>query len=55
MAEFLTYLIIGFIGFLIGGAVGEHTHHAWFPYAWYGLAAAWGVCICAHCGFDFDY
>lgn len=43
--EILGYMIIGLIGFLIGGGVGMYLNHGWFPDAWYGLGIVWGICF----------
>jgi len=55
MPEFIGFMIVGLIGYVIGGVVGLSIDSAWNPICWYGLFIAWalalGVCLC---GFDFD-
>lgn len=46
--EFVAFLILGLLGFLIGGAVGHFFFAAFFPACLVGLAIAWGIPFCAH-------
>jgi len=52
--EAIAYIIVSLIGFLIGGLAGVFADAGFFPAAWYGLGAVWGVCLCAHCDFGCD-
>lgn len=46
MGEVWGYLIIAFLGFLIGGAVGAIWLSGFFPSAWGGLILGLGGCAC---------
>jgi uncharacterized membrane protein YeaQ/YmgE (transglycosylase-associated protein family) len=46
MAEFIAYMILGVIGYLVGGWVGVTWYETWNPTCWYGLAIVWGIPFC---------
>jgi hypothetical protein len=56
MSDLVVYLVVGVLGFIVGGVIGEFNIDAWSPYCWYGLAAVWGVylfgSVCHSSGFD---
>jgi hypothetical protein len=55
-AEFIAFIIMSIIGYLVGGTVGILSYNEWSPYCWYGLFIVWGAmagCICIG-EFDLD-
>ena len=42
MNEVVGYLILGLIGFVIGGILGMTFDNGFQPWCWYGLLAAFG-------------
>ena len=48
VGEILFWLVLGVIGFAVGGFCGITwaEAHTFFPYCWYGLAVVWGIPLC---------
>lgn len=43
MADAIAYIILGIIGFFIGGLIGSSWYEGFSPYCWYGLCLVWGI------------
>jgi hypothetical protein len=52
-AEFWAMVILGIIGFIIGGIYGHYWDGGFSPDCWYGLLIGIGAPICVSCGHNF--
>ena len=54
MEEFIPVMIVAFIGYLIGGGLGEWFYSVWNPWCWFGAMVFFAAGVGVDSDFDID-